>query len=91
MLSGKVQSDFIKIMYGASLCALDKKEGGVRPIAVGNTFRRLTSKLASASVRSKMAKRFTPRQVGFGIKGGCEAAAYATRTFIRKNAHKGSL
>lgn len=39
MLSGKVQSEFIKVMYGASLCALDKKDGGVRPIAVGNTFR----------------------------------------------------
>lgn len=88
MLFGKLQSDFIKIMYGASLCALDKKDGGVRPIAIGNAFRRLTSKLASASVRSEMASKFAPRQVGFGIKGGCEAAAHATRTFIKKNSHK---
>lgn len=88
MLSGKVQSDFIKIMYGASLCALNKQESGVRPIAVGNTFRRLTSKLACASVRPNMAAKFAPRQVGFGIGGGCEAAAHATRTFIKKNTNK---
>lgn len=88
MLSGKLQSDFIKIMYGASLCALDRKGGGVRPIVVGNTFRRLTSKLACWSVRSDMASKFAPRQVGFGINGGCEAAAHATRTFIKKNSHR---
>lgn len=67
---------------------IGKKEGVVRPIAVGNTFRRLTSKLASASVRSEMSSKFAPRQVGSGIKGGCEAAAHATRTFIRKNSHR---
>lgn len=88
MLSGKVQSDFIQVMYGASLCALNKKGGGVRPIAVGNTFRRITSKLACASVRSERASKFIPRQVGFGVKGGCEAAAHATRSFIKKNSHR---
>lgn len=88
MLSGKVQSRFIETMYGAALCALEKKTGGIRPIAVGNVFRRITSKLASASVRSEMASKFAPRQVGFGIRGGCEAAAHATRTFIKRNTHR---
>ena len=35
-----VQSSF----FGASLIALSKKDGGVRPIAVGNTLRRLAGK-----------------------------------------------
>lgn len=87
MLSGRVRSKFIEIMYGASLCALTKKQGGIRPIAVGNTLRRITSKLASASVRSLMSRKFAPRQVGFAIRGGCEAAAHATRTFIKDNSH----
>ncbi len=75
-------------MYGASLCALDKKDGGIRPIAVGNTFRRLTAKLASASLSAQMSSKFAPRQVGFGIKGGCEAAVHARRTFIKNNSHR---
>lgn len=88
MLSGKVQTRFVEIMYGAALCALEKKLGGIRLIAVGNAFRRITSKLASASVRAEMASKFAPRQVGFGIQGGCEAAAHATRTFIKRNTHR---
>lgn len=42
MLASKMQSKLCKIVYGAALCALNKEDGGVRPIAVENTFRRLT-------------------------------------------------
>lgn len=46
MLSGKVLSEICPIIYGATLCALSKKGGGLRPIAVGSTYRRLAAKLA---------------------------------------------
>lgn len=36
ILSGEVNSDVCKYLYGASLCALEKKCGGIRPIAIGN-------------------------------------------------------
>lgn len=88
MLAAKMPSRLCSIMYGASLCALNKLDGGIRPIAVGNTFRRLVAKLACASVRPEMAAKFAPKQVGFGTPGGCEAAAHATRTFIKKNASR---
>lgn len=84
-LTGKMEDRYSKVFYGASLCALDKKEGGIRPIAVGNTFRRLTAKLACGSIRSEIGSKFQPRQVGFGTRNGCEAAAHATRTFIKRN------
>ena len=35
------------IFFGANLIALNKKEGGIRPIAVGQTLRRLVAKCAS--------------------------------------------
>lgn len=35
------------LIYGANLVALSKKDGGIRPIAGGNTIRRLTSKIVS--------------------------------------------
>lgn len=85
MLAGKKPNELCSIMYEASLCALNKEEGGIRPIAVGNTFRRLTAKMASSSVRSDMSSKFAPRQVGYGTRCGCEATAHATRTFVKKN------
>ena len=45
LLSGKVCTEIVEFFYGATLCALTKKDGGLRPIAVGNTFRRLVAKL----------------------------------------------
>lgn len=91
MLAGKMPNRLCALMYGASLCALTKEEGEIRPIAVGNTFRRLTSKLSSASVRAGMSSKFAPRQVGYGTRGGCEAAAHATRTFVKKNHRKSAV
>ncbi|KAL4716122.1 hypothetical protein ACJJTC_013899 [Scirpophaga incertulas] len=35
MLSGEVYEDIIEILYGANLLALKKKDGGIRPNAVG--------------------------------------------------------
>ena len=41
----------LPIFYGANLIALSKKEGGVRPIAVGNTPRRLVGKVAMSMLK----------------------------------------
>jgi hypothetical protein len=45
ILSGQLPSEICHLLYGASLCAFHKKDGGIRPIALGNCLRRLTSKL----------------------------------------------
>ena len=37
------------LFFGASLVALEKKTGGVRPIAVGCSLRRLVAKIAGRS------------------------------------------
>ena len=70
--------------FGASLVALRKKAGGVRPIAVGCTLRRLVAKVASGMVRDLMAHLLSPRQLGYGVRGGAEAAVHATRVFCRR-------
>lgn len=41
MLAGKINVKFLSVIYGASLIALSKKDGGIRPIAIGCTYRRL--------------------------------------------------
>ncbi len=82
MLSGKVNTTIVKILYGANLCALNKKDGGIRPIAVGSTLRRIASKIACKSVQDEVSSYFNPIQLGYGTKGGCEAATHAARTYI---------
>ena len=69
--------------FCASLVALEKKSGGVRPIAVGCTLRRLVAKLAGNMVVEDMAELLSPRQLGYGIRGGAEAAVHAARKFLQ--------
>ncbi|KAJ0181588.1 hypothetical protein K1T71_002310 [Dendrolimus kikuchii] len=81
MLSGCVNNDILPIIYGANLCALKKKDGGIRPIAVGTTYRRLAAKVCCRAIRNRCSSYFTPIQLGFGTKGGCEAAVHSLRSF----------
>jgi hypothetical protein len=54
-LLGRVPEVIQPVFCGASLCALGKKDGGNRPIAVGGNFRRLVAK-AACKVMSKISK-----------------------------------
>ena len=68
--------------FGASLVALRKRSGGIRPIAVGCTLRRLVAKVACKQVVDEMAELLAPRQLGYGVSGGSEAAVHAARCFL---------
>ena len=63
--------------------SLSTREGGARPIAVGEVIRRLTAKCATQSVKKRFSDAFSPNQIGFGVTGGAEAAAHATRSFVQ--------
>lgn len=67
-----------KFFFGTTLIALGKKDGGVRPTAMGCTLWRLASKRACNSVKQDVAALFTPNQLGFGIPLGTEAAVPAS-------------
>jgi hypothetical protein len=82
VLSGSCPSQIIPLFFGARLIALNKKSGGVRPIAVGCVLRRLIAKCAVSFSVSKLVSYFSPRQLGVGIPGGCEAAVHAARRFL---------
>jgi hypothetical protein len=72
-------------LCGASLAALPKPAGDHRPVAVGETLRRLTSK-ALASMHSDEARIFLePVQVGVGTKSGCEAIVHTVRQWMVRN------
>ena len=58
-------------------------KGGIRPIAIGFTLRRLSSKCANAYASSHLATFFRPTQLGVGTPGGCEAAVHSARRFLQ--------
>ncbi|KAL0820722.1 hypothetical protein ABMA28_006551 [Loxostege sticticalis] len=82
LFSGQLNKEVCPYLYGASLCALSKKDGGLRPIAVGSTLRRLSAKIACYSIKESMADYLQPHQLGFGTRQGCEGAIHATRSFV---------
>jgi hypothetical protein len=56
MLSGNVNLEILPLLYGASLTTRKKKDGVIRPIAVGNSLCRLAGKAR-------------PTKLGYGRSG----------------------
>ena len=83
LLRGSCPVDVRPYLFGGNLIALSKKDGGLRPIAIGSVWRRLAAKCASSFAGAKLQDYLKPRQVGVGVKGGAEAAIHATRLFLR--------
>jgi len=84
LLSGVGVPDEVReVIYGGSLTALEKQGGGLRPIAVGFTLRLLTAKICVKHVSERAGNLLAPRQLGFGVQGGVEAAAHAGRRYIK--------
>jgi hypothetical protein len=90
-MSGQLPSEICHLLYGASLCALHKKDGGIRPIAIGNFLRRLTSKLACFQSRNFVNSYLSPHQLRVATKLGCEAAIHTTRTFVNNDQNRGKV
>ena len=80
--STKIPHPIRHLFFGAHLYGLQKKGDGISPIAVGNTFRRLFSKLSLHSVMNSLREDLLPCQLGVGVRMGCESAVHATRSFI---------
>jgi hypothetical protein len=82
VLAGQCPTEVARIFFGGRLLAFKKKTGGVRPIVVGFTLRRLSSKCANAFGVSRLVSYFSPKQLGVGLSGGCEAAVHSARRFL---------
>ena len=77
LLEGKCHPDVIPILFGGNLTALVKKTGGVRPIAIGYTWRRVAAKCANAFATAALNDYFMPHQLGVGVSGGCMRGSYS--------------
>ena len=68
--------------FRGKLIALNKPDGGIRPIAIGYYWRRLAAKCANKYALVQLEGYFAPLQLGAGVSGGCEAAIHAVRRFL---------
>ena len=82
VLDGKTPASARPFFGGATLLALQKKNGGIRPIAIGCTLHRLAAKCASNMVMNEMGDILKPHQLGYGSPYGAEAAVHATRLYL---------
>lgn len=62
---------------------MKKKSGGIRPIAVGEVFRRMVAKCSALMVRSTVTSTLAPLQLGVAIQGGCEAIVHSANRLLR--------
>jgi len=83
LLRGQCPMAVRPVLLGASLITLEKKCGGLRPIAVGYTLRRTDAKCANYFATCKWAPILQPLRVDVRVPGGYEAAVHAVRRFIQ--------
>lgn len=81
-MNGKCPQSVTPVFFGGRLIALQKKSGGIRPIAIGYTWRRLAAKCVNKYAITLLDGSLAPVQLGVGIHGGIEAAVHATRRFL---------
>jgi hypothetical protein len=82
LLSGDLPTEVREIFFGGNLIAVEKKDGGIMPITIGYTWRRLAAKCANLLVVGKMSQILSPLQLGVGVPGGAEAAIHAARRYV---------
>ena len=82
---GKIPEPLRPFFFGAKLIALIKIDGGLRPIAIGNTLRRIASKCTGSKALSERQNFFGNVQVGCRTKRGAEIAAHSFRNLIERD------
>ena len=73
---GQLPENVAPILCSATVTALKKLRGGVRPIAVGQVIRRLIAKRIVREANSEAVELFNTKQLGVAVKGGAESIVH---------------
>ena len=89
LASGKVPIEVSRYLAGGNLTALKKNKPNsppdIRPIAVGETLRRLTGKCLCALVKEKASEFFQPLQLGVACASGAEKIIHGLRRYVENH------
>ena len=84
LVTGQAPLELAPHMARATLYAQPKGDNDVRPIAVGETLRRLASKCLCKAVREAAQEWLSPSAAGCD-RPSCEAAVHTSRQWFRRN------
>ena len=85
VLPGNVPANVCPAFFGAKMFGLSKKDGGIRPIAVGCSLRRIAAKLCMHKVKDECKIKFLPHQLGVGVTSGAESSIHVCRKYVKYN------
>ena len=85
---GDAPTSLAPFLAGATLTALPKKDDGIRPIAVGEVWRRLTAKCLCTAYKEQASSFFFPLQIGVGQTLGTEVGLETARQWCERNSDK---
>ena len=78
--AGQVPHDILKAIRLGRLTALQKPDGGVRGIVVGDTFTRLVARTLAKQISKRVEAATAPFQYALKTKAGCECVAHVLQT-----------
>ena len=79
MAKGDAPLSLAPFLAGATLTALPKKDDDVRPVAVGEVWRRLTAKSLCQAYKEQASSYFFPLQIGVAQSLGTEVGLETAR------------
>ena len=77
--TGRLPQESAQWLCACRLIPIGKKQGGIRPIAVGEVLRRSVAKCLPAQAPESMSSYLTPEQLGVAVPNGGEAIVHKVR------------
>ena len=90
LAKGDAPASLAPFLAGGNLTALPKKDNGIRPVAVGDVWRRLTSKCLCNEFKEQSSAYFFPHQIGVGQPLGTEIGLETARQWCNRNSNNPS-
>ena len=72
LITHELPEGALEPLLASRLVPLDKGDGGVRPVGVGEALRRLTFRVIGIACRDEVGRACGAKQVCAGHKAGCE-------------------
>ena len=85
LAKGDAPESLAPFLAGGNLTALPKKDNGIRPVAVGEVWRRLTAKCLCNEFKEQTSAYFFPQQIGVGQPRGTEIGLETARQWCSRN------
>ena len=84
-----IPEHFRPYFFGARLIPIAKKDGDIRPIAIGTIFHKLISSTIMYNFKEKLPRTFSPVQFGVGMPGGAENIVHGIRNLLSETIQTG--